>query len=101
MKIVLNPRTKNALRLAARARLPESNPDCGEMAGWPATSDTYAGTSGSTHGERKEMRPAAKAAARPTTEMSIRANSPCGARALSRRCENALYRRDQRLGRLR
>jgi hypothetical protein len=37
MKIVLNPRTKNALRLAARARLPESIPDCGEMAGWPAT----------------------------------------------------------------
>src|SRR5438309_8168984 len=47
------------------------------------------------------MRPAAKAAAKPTMEMSIRASAPRGVRALSRRGENALYRRDQRLGRLR
>jgi hypothetical protein len=34
-------------------------------------------------------------------EMSIRASSPCGVRALSRRGENALYGARLRFGRLR
>src|SRR5579859_188919 len=65
------PSTKRRLSVAAETREVSAAPPAFAASDWPVTYDMYAGTSGSTHGERNDTAPAAKAVAAPSVEASI------------------------------
>src|SRR5690606_19775824 len=84
-KTRVKPRTKStplrAMRRRAGAR--QSLPSPPVAAALPARYVTYAGTTGSTHGDTKEMRPAAKA----TGTLTPSIPAPCPLARLARRHE--------------
>src|SRR5512135_3634807 len=80
MNTAENPRTKKPLSSAAEARDPMSvgaSRTC-RCSDWPATYERYAGTSGSTHGDRNETSPAAKAVVSPSAAGSLNVRAPAG-----------------------
>src|SRR5216683_1660373 len=70
-KTVANPRTKHALRPTACARTISALDAVESAIDWPAIYDTYAGTSGSTQGDRNEIVPATNTAVSEAIEVSI------------------------------
>src|SRR5438067_5388129 len=73
MNTAENPSTKQRLSVAADRREATAAPPAFPASDWPVTYDMYAGTSGSTQGERKDTAPAAKAVTVPSVAVSINA----------------------------